>query len=381
MRRLLYVSLALVFVNLDAHSDQSNRRFPVARTLQIHLMAGQSNMTGQAHVFQEGDDFLALQGDPDATSLEFLLNNPAYVASLSPSTYPVLSLLDPSWMLTRQEDVWGIHLQALNGTPLEVRTGPSSTLGTWTESENTMGIGFGGVGFIWSRFGIELAMGRILKAVSDQPQYIFKVDTAGTRIDTHWRPPSAGGTVGTHYVNMMTQFQAFLASLDADLADDGYLNDHGDATAYEITSFTWWQGANNRGDGQANLDLYRDLQVDLVNDVRADLGVPNLPMILVEHAQVDRVVELDGTLSGADGTVSQAKKDAIDILELTTPGTVFFVRTNDLLSTPNLNDPFHFEKRAENYLQVGWRVARELIGNELLGTTLKPAKPPLVVKR
>jgi hypothetical protein len=374
-------SLALAFMSLDAYSDESDRRFPVARTLQIHLMAGQSNMTGQAHVFQEGDDFIANQGEPDATSLEYLLNNPAYVAGLDSAIYPVLGLLDPSWLQSRQQAVWGIHLQALTGDSLEVRTGPSATLSTWVEGVDAMGIGFGGVGFVWSRFGIELPLGRILENATDQPQFLFKVDTPGTRIDTHWRPPSAGGTVGSHYANMMTEFQAFLATLDADLADDGYLNDYGDTTSYEVTSFTWWQGSNNRGDGQANLDLYRDLQVDLVNDVRSDLSRPSLSTIIVEHPQVDRVLELDGTLSGADGTISQAKKDAIDILELTQPGTNFFVRTDDLLTTPNLADPFHFEKRAENYLQIGWRVARELIGNELLGTTPVIGKPPLVRKR
>lgn len=203
-------------------------------------------------------------------------------------------------------------------------------------------------------------MGRVLEFASEDPQYIFKVDTPGTTLDGDWRPPSASGPTGSHYLTMRAEFGAFLASLEADLRDDGVLNDYGMATSYEFSSLVWFHGTNNRGDGQANLDLYRDLLVDLVEDVRFDFRLPELPVVIVEHPQLERLVAPDGTLTGADGTISQAKLEAIDILNLTVPDRALFVPVDDLLSSPALNDPFHFEKRAENYLEIGWRIARKL---------------------
>ena len=66
----------------------------------------------------------------------------------------------------------------------------------------------------------------------------------------------------------------------ADLSDDGRLNAYGNAIAYEIAAVFWFQGWND-GVGKGNPD-YVEQMVHFIHDLRKDLKVANLPVVIGE---------------------------------------------------------------------------------------------------
>lgn len=327
---------------------------PSGGTLKVYLLAGQSNMEGHAYTHQEGDDWLVTIGYPDATSLEYLLNNPTYKNTLSSTTYSFLPSLNASFLAPRS-DAWAIHMDSESGTPFLVQNTVGAQSSTWTRTEKALQPGFGAEGNAFSRFGPELGLGHRVGQQLTDPVYLFKSDRGGTTLAQNWRPPSAvskrGGTVGNHYKNTVNSMKAFLAKLQADLADDGKLNSYGNATAYELCGFVWLQGFNdNLNDGFKQ--EYKDNLIDLMRDMRAEFNKPALPQIIVE-------------CSDGDATMRASRITAISSVNQEQPGKAVFVGTADL--NKGLEGGYHFEARAENFLEIGWRTGSAILSNGFTG--------------
>jgi len=149
-----------------------------------------------------------------------------------------------------------------------------------------LGPGFGGGPGATNVFGPELVMGRILADELDNPIIFFKSALGGTQLHTRWRPPSAvkraGGKVGDLYLRMMRRFHRFLANPKVQYPQY-------DGRKIEIAGFIWFQGEN---DSLAQVDpndpktgfwnYYEDNLRDLIHDVRADLAVPKLPVLVIQ---------------------------------------------------------------------------------------------------
>jgi hypothetical protein len=146
--------------------------------------------------------------------------------------------------------------------------------------------GFGGGPGAENVFGPELVMGRILGDAIDHPIVMFKSAVGGTQLHTRWRPPSAvkrsGGEVGDLYQRMMRRFHRFLAN--PIIAYPPY-----DGREIEIAGFVWFQGENDslaeevpddRSTGFWN--FYEQNLRDLIHDVRTELGVPELPVLIIQ---------------------------------------------------------------------------------------------------
>ena len=316
-----------------------------AGTLKIFLMAGQSNSVGHARSFYEGPP---LTDSP--YRMQYLADTPAFVAGLDPTIYSFKDSFEADWMQPRN-DAWGLHIASSSGSTQVIKPTPRSDAEQWVQGVAPLGPGFGNDANTLSKIGPELALGHYLADRSEDPIFIFKSDTGGTTLAQDWRSPSAaatrpqnGATVGPHFTQTMSRFASFLDELDADLADDGKLNQYMDATGYEVSAFIWFQGFNEAVESSgAFKPEYAANLVDLVHDVRGyDARIPNdLGAIIPESSDID-------------ATLNTARQSAVGTLNSETPNSAVFIRNNNLIGGRPLG--YHFHESAESYLEIGWRM-------------------------
>ncbi|MDG2122882.1 MAG: hypothetical protein P8J87_04245, partial [Verrucomicrobiales bacterium] len=123
------------------------------------------------------------------------------------------------------------------------------------------------------------------------------------------------------------------------------------ATGYEVAAFVWFQGWNELFVSPAQKEEYADNLVHLIHDLRAsDDRIPaDLPMIIPESSDQD------------DG-LNASRVDAVATLNAESPGSAVFIENNDMKGNDWPGFPFsqewgfHFNARAENYLEIGWRI-------------------------
>ena len=121
-----------------------------------------------------------------------------------------------------------------------------------------------------SKYGVELKMGNVLGDVLPENVYLFKGSQGGTTLDNtaHWRPLAHGGVEGNLYDQLMSGFNDFIQTeMVANNID------------YEIAGFIWFQGYN---DTFGSEELYEEHLRNLISSVRADLSLPNLPVIITQ---------------------------------------------------------------------------------------------------
>jgi len=189
--------------------------------VKVYLMAGQSNMVGPG--------------------------SKQYVAEHHPA------------LMTPREDVWCINAGKVSG-PLRP-----------------------GYGYGENSFGLELTMGHVLGEAVENPIVLFKTSTGGTTLHRHWRPPSAvqraGGEVGPLYTRMIRRFHNILAHRDEAFGPFA-------GRPVEIAGFVWFQGENDccaKDDaGRGFWEYYEENLKDLLRDVRREVGVPALPVLIVQ---------------------------------------------------------------------------------------------------
>jgi hypothetical protein len=324
-------------------------------TLKVFLLLGQSNMEGQAYVFESSNNW-------NIPTMEFLLSGTAAAVNYRDNLpFGFEPNLNPTWLEPRS-DVWCVHYNSGNGTLKNVR--PAESAASIFNGIGPLGPGFG-VGTGGSMFGPELAMGIRLGEATSNPVFLFKSDLGGTTLGNDWRPPAAvtarGGSVGVNYTNSITRFLGFLDDLDADLGDDGMLNAYNNATSYEVSGVFWFQGFNeplSGGDGPYTaaqlIAEYQANLVDLIRSIRAeDSRIPNdLGMIIAES-------------SDQNATLNMARIAAVAELNAEIPNSAAYFDINGMIGTNRGNNengvPFttdygyHFNVRAENFLEIGWR--------------------------
>jgi len=334
---------------------------PVANAdvLNVYLLAGQSNMEGQAYTYNS-----AATAGWNVPTMEFLLSgSPAATTYRANMPYGFEDSLDASWLDPR-DDVWAVHYNSGSGTVKDVL--PTNDPVDIVSGIQPLMPGFGVNTNFGSMFGAELGMGIRLGDALDSPVFLFKSDRGGTTLCINWRPPSAvaarGGVVGADYVNTMTSFIDFLDDLDADLADDNLLNDYNNATGYVVAGVFWLQGWNEKYVSEQLKAEYADNHKDLIYSIRAaDVRIPNdLPLIIGESAD-------------QDAGLNTSRQAAVDQLNIEIPGSADFFDTDNMKGenwgNNDLGVPFstnwgsHYHARAESYLEIGWKAAGSVLDN------------------
>lgn len=299
-----------------------------AKPFRAFILAGQSNMEGQAVADLAGKDYNGGRG-----TLLALLKDPAKAPMVRH-----LRTEDGSW--TVRDDVW-CRYKRERGPLL---AGPLT-------------VGFSVYGDL-HHFGPELQFGHVLGDRLDEPVLLIKTAWGGKSLYQDFRPPSSAGETGPYYTKMIAEIREALANLETDFPGHG--------AKYELSGFVWYQGWNDGVDPQKAVPEYEENLVNLINDVRSEFATPNLPVV---------VGELTGPWTDAPGAwndLRKAQEAAVSRPEFA--GNATFVRTRDFVrpaeDSPNPTHGHHEFGNAETYVLVGDALGQGMI------SLLAPAKGP-----
>jgi hypothetical protein len=303
--------------------------------LKIIILAGQSNMEGQAVVDLKGKDYNEGKG----TLLSFL-NDPAKAP-----TFKHLRRSDGTWAV--RDDVW-VRYQREAGPLL---AGPLT-------------MGFTSYGDP-HHFGPELQFGHVVGDALDSEVLLVKTAWGGKSLYEDFRPPSSSakkGKTGPYYTMMINQVREAIANAKKDFPKSK-------AVGTEIVGFVWYHGWNDGCDPMNAVPEYEDNLANLIRDVRKDLGVPGLPVV---------IGELTGPWVKAEGEWDAVRKaQAAVAVRPEFAASVVFVPTHDFVrkpeDSPNPGHGHHEFGNAETYFLVGDALGKGMMG--LLDPSRKPVAP------
>lgn len=291
--------------------------------VKVFILAGQSNMQGQAVTDLTGESYNGGRG-----TLATLIDDPVKGATFK-------HLRDAKGNWTVRDDVW-VRYQREQGPLL---AGPLTC-------------GFSVYGDT-HHFGTELQFGYVMGDALKNQVLLIKTAWGGKSLAVDFRPPSSGGQVGPFYTMMIAQIREALANLKTDFP--GY-----DGRGYELAGFGWWHGWNDFCDAKMVPEYEKNL-VNLVNDVRKDLKAPKLPFVIGELT--GPWMKDDETLPAAARTICEAQKAVAAKPEF--KGTVLFVPTRDFArkpeDSPNPSHGHHEFGNAETYFLVGDAMAKGML--------------------
>ena len=256
--------------------DPDGKPVDAAKPLKVFILAGQSNMEGQAKI--ETFDYI---GDDPATA--FLLKE----------------MRGPDGKPRVCEKVWISYL-----------TGSGDKLG---EGFGKLTAGYGARGSPaedGGKIGPEFTFGITMEKATDGPILIIKTAWGGKSLNTDFRPPSAGPydlskyqldwypkrdkitveevkarkaeATGKYYRMMISHVKKVLG--DIKRVYPAYDPKQG----YELAGFVWFQGWNDMCDGHTypnqhkpgGYDLYSELLAHFIRDARKDLSAPKMPFVI-----------------------------------------------------------------------------------------------------
>ncbi len=243
---------------------------PVAHTLKIYLLAGQSNMQGHANV----------------RTLDHI--------GMDPNTAPILeAICNEDGTPKVCEDVW---ISSIDTAEQE------------GERYGRLTVGYGASGH-GVKIGPELTFGIYMQKYVDEPILLIKTSWGGKSLHTDFRPPSAGPyefndqqlekfrSQGKDITKVRANqakstgkyYHLMIAYIEKVLGDIERVYPAYDITSgYELSGFVWFQGWNdmvdrgtypNRGKS-GGYNQYSEVLAHFIRDVRKDLGAPNLPFII-----------------------------------------------------------------------------------------------------
>lgn len=297
------------------------------KPVKVFVLAGQSNMEGQAVVDLEGKDYNDGKG-----TLKALFNDPAKAKLVKH-----LRTEKGDWAV--RDDVWVRYQrekQPLLAGPL------------------TVGFAvYGGK----HHFGPELQFGHVVGDHFTEQVLLVKTAWGGKSLYKDFRPPSSGGEVGPYYKEIVERTKAVLKDLKKEFPEFG---DRG----YELAGFGWHQGWNDRVN-QAFNDEYEKNMAHFIRDIRKGLGVKNLPFVIAETGMSGPEEKHPRALSLMKAQAAVAEYEEFK-------GNVAFVGTKALWRDKDVSptgQAYHWNTNAETYYLIG----------ESMGQAMKKlcvAKPP-----
>jgi hypothetical protein len=293
------------------------------KPLKVFILAGQSNMQGQAVVDLTGKDYNDGKG-----TLAMLYNDP-----VKAPIYKHLKTADGKWAM--RDDVWAQYQR--EDSPLKV--GP-------------LGLGYSAYNDE-HHFGVELQFGHVVGDEIKNQVLLIKTAWGGKSLDVDFRPPSSGGQVGPYYTKMISEINEALKNLKTNFPT---YDDRG----YEIAGFVWWQGWNDFCDAKM-VPVYATNLVNLIHDVRKDLKSPKLPVVIADLT--GGWMKGDKNISQAALAIKNAQKEAAQKPEF--KGTVKLVETIDFVrkpeDSPHPGHVHHEFGNAETYYLVGDAMGKAML--------------------
>lgn len=299
--------------------------------VRVFVLAGQSNMEGQSVADLDGPDYNGGRG----TLVERMRD---------PKLAPLLRHLrgdDGRW--TVRDDVWVRYPR----TDQPLLAGPL-----------TVGFSVYGDGH---HFGPELQFGHVVGDALEEPVLLIKTAWGGRSLYRDFRPPSAGGTVGPDYNRMLSEIRQGLDRVGTEFPQLRGME-------VRLSGFVWYQGWNDGVDPKHAVPEYATNLVHLIRDVRRDLGVPGLPVVVGETTGpwVEAPPEWTA-LRAAQAAAEKVPEFAGNVRFVPTRR---FVRPSEV--SPNPGHGHHEFGNAETGFLVGDALGRGML--ELIG--VKPVKAP-----
>jgi hypothetical protein len=308
------------------------------KPVKVFVLAGQSNMEGQAVADLEGKDYNDGKG-----TLKALLNDPAKAPL-------VKHLRTGKGAWTVRDDVWVRYRREKH--PL--LAGPL-TIGYAVYAGK-------------HHFGPELQFGHVVGDHFTEQVLLVKTAWGGKSLYKDFRPPSSGGETGPYYTKMIAEVREALANLKTDFpqyAEQGY----------ELAGFVWYHGWNDGVEPKKAVPEYEQNLVNLIKDVRKEFKAPNLPVV---------IGELTGPWVDAPGEWATLRKaQAAAAVRPEFKGSVLFVETRDFVrpakESPNPTHGHHEFGNAETYFLVGDALGKGMI--KLLAPRPKEVPAPEPTKK
>ncbi len=260
--------------------DPDAKPVDAAKPLKVYILAGQSNMQGQAKV----ETFDYIGDDPAAAPL-------------------LKEMRGPDGKPRVCEKVW---ISYLTGSRDNLGEGVGKLTAGYGARSNPAEDG--------GKIGPEFTFGITMSKATDGPTLIIKTAWGGKSLHTDFRPPSAGPyelnsfqrdlyakkgqhgvpedldkwkadkvkATGHYYRLMMDHISKVLK--DIKRVYPAYDPRQG----YELAGFVWFQGWNDMCDGHTypnhnkpgRYDLYSELLAHFIRDVRKDLSAPKMPFVI-----------------------------------------------------------------------------------------------------
>ena len=284
--------------------------------LRVFILAGQSNMQGQGTI-----------NDPenDPGSLNDIIQNDS----------------KGDWSVIGDVDNWN----TLDNTYLYYEGGENTI-----RTNVTVGQGASA-----NQIGPELMFAHELDNFYDDPILIIKTAWGGKSLAVDFRPPSAGGTTGAYYNNMINIVNDVTGNIATEFPDI-------DDIEVEISGFAWFQGWND-GETDDFLNEYESNLNHLINDVRTDLDIPDLPFVVASSGHGGYATSNDGWVQSMQEIIAVAQQNA-GCDDETYGGKVGFVDTKlfykEVEESP-LDAIHHFHNNAETFLNIGKALGEEMI--------------------
>ena len=280
--------------------------------LKVFILAGQSNMEGQAVVDLDHERYY----NGGKGNLEHVSRDPAKAR-----LYAHLRDKGGKWVV--RDDVW-----------------------VWYKTEKS-GLKKGGLGIGYAvypgkhHFGPELQFGHVIGDHLDNQVLLIKTAWGGKSLYQDFRPPSSGGKVGPYYTRMLQEVREALADIKKHFPDY-------DGRGYELAGFVWLQGWNDMCTPPAVPEYEQNL-VNLIKDLRKELKAPNLPVVVGELGNGGRPAK------GRMAAIRKAQAAAAGRPEFRK--TVAFVKTAEFArpakESPNVGHGHHWFGNAESYFLIG----------------------------
>jgi alpha-galactosidase len=223
--------------------------------------------------------------------------------------------------------------------------------------------------------GPELGFGHVLGTYHDEQVLLIKTAQGNRSLGFDFRPPSSGRTdlnnkfEAAEYKLMVEGVRKTLDNIDKVVP--GYKGQ-----GYEIAGFVWFQGHKDSYTEELIVEYEKNL-VNLINDVRKEFKVPNMPAIVGSngfggHNMQDKFLRI----LKAQMAVGNAKQHP------EYAGTVASVDTRDFwreVDESPTNQDYHYNRNAETYMLIGDALGRAMVG--LLGGKAEPLPQPARPKR
>ncbi len=225
--------------------------------------------------------------------------------------------------------------------------------------------------------GPEVPFGYVMGTYHDEPVLVIESSIGNRSLIWDYRPPSSGRTKpdnkyeGYEYRHMVKGVHKVLENLDKVVPDY-------QGQGYEIAGFVWWQGHKDKGTSKAE---YEENLVNLINDVRQEFDVPDMPAAVatVGFHGYDLPAGWEGVLAAqmAVGDPKQHPAFAGTVASVDTRG--FWRSQGD---SPAGVD-YHYNKNAETYALTGDALGRAMVGllggeAEAVSLPPSPARDPNV---